>query len=363
MVYPSFSPFYFYECRYSELKELSTFTNSRKKLAPKQNKILHFVATHRSVSPSDLSSKQFPYSKKRLEYGNAKTYMRKLHALKLLEHDYERTSDSNNKDKGKTQIRHPYKLSKYGIYNLITNNKKLPFEIVKSLLSNYSDHILFGFFLFPYIEQETLSQVMDSFIFSQIFLYLHNCCKQLEDTIFNINHTYNQQSGYLTDPLFVWENVPTIDYDKESLRRFLIDRLRWDWVRKAEIKKTEDMTGITVSYESKFALISIDKKRKKAILSLRGRKQHEFVVRELTNDQFAVDAVLTQRPEELYLEMFLMSNMASIPTFIVSLISNYNPKYLFPTMEVLGQDERFVQALRKTKDQFDRRYRHIVEKG
>ena len=182
MVDPSFSSFYFYECRYSELKELSTFTNSHKKLTPKQNKILHLVATHRSVSPSNLSTIQFPYSKRRLGYGNAKKDMRKLYDLKLLEHDYERTSNSNNKDKGKTQIRHPYKLSKYGIYNLITNNENLPFEIVKSLLSNYSDHILFGFFLFPYIKQETLSkEKIDSARFSQIFSYLHDCCKQLED--------------------------------------------------------------------------------------------------------------------------------------------------------------------------------------
>jgi hypothetical protein len=54
--------------------------------------------------------------------------------------------------------------------------------------------------------------------------------------------------------------------------------------------------------------------------------------------------------------------MSIIPTFIASVISNYNPNYLFPTMEILGQDERFVEALRKTKDQFDRRYRLIVEK-
>jgi YVTN family beta-propeller protein len=86
-----------------------------------------------------------------------------------------------------------------------------------------------------------------------------------------------------------------------------------------------------------------------------------YIAVELTNDQFAVDAVLTQRLEEWYLKMFLISHMASIPTFIVSLISDYNPKYLFPTLEVLGQDERFVQSLRKTKDQFDRRYDLIVE--
>ena len=216
--------------------------------------------------------------------------MRKLHALKLLEHDYERTSD-NNTYKGKTQIKYPYKLSKYGIYNLITNNENLPFEIVKSLLSNYSDHILFGFFLFPYIKQETLSkEKIDSARFSQIFSYLHDCCKRLEDMFFKINHTSNQKNGYLIDSVFIWENVPREDYDRESLRNFLKKKSEWGWVEKAEIKKTPDGNSVEVSYELKRILISIDKKRRKAILSFKGRKEYEFVVRELTNDQFAVDA-------------------------------------------------------------------------
>ena len=109
-----------------------------------------------------------------------------------------------------------------------------------------------------------------------------------------------------------WENVPREDYDRESLRNFLKKKFEWGWVEKAEIKKTPDGNSIEVSYELKRILISIDKKRKKATLSFGGRKQYEFVVRELTNDQFAVNAVLTERLEEWYLKMFLISHMASI---------------------------------------------------
>lgn len=66
--------------------------------------------------------------------------------------------------------------------------------------------------------------------------------------------------------------------------------------------------------------------------------------------------------EDLYLKMFILSSIASVPKFIVSLISDYNPNHLFPTLKILGQDERFVQALGKTKDQFDKRHKLIVEK-
>ena len=66
--------------------------------------------------------------------------------------------------------------------------------------------------------------------------------------------------------------------------------------------------------------------------------------------------------QEFYIQLFLMSHVANTPKFIASLISDYNPNWLFPIMETLGHDERLVQALRKTKEQFDRRCDRIIEK-
>jgi hypothetical protein len=47
---------------------------------------------------------------------------------------------------------------------------------------------------------------------------------------------------------------------------------------------------------------------------------------------------------------FLLSHIASMPNFIGSLIADYTSNRLSPIMETLGQDERFVQSLRKTKE-------------
>lgn len=356
MIYPSNN----YECRYEELKELSTFPNSRKKLTYQQNRILQLAAAHSSITSSDLS-KEFPYSRKPIEYGNAKRKLRELRDLKLLERDHQRIDDSI-KDNSKRKMRYYYKLSKYGIYNLISNNRNLQFDFAKSLLLNYNDHILFNFFLFPYIKKETLSKPeIDSVIFSEIFSYLHDCCKQLEQLIFNINHTGNQINGYLTRQLFIWQNVPQIDSDTENLLNFLKQKLGWDWLDHAVIKKPDE-NHITVSYESNSMLITIDKRRRNATLSFRGTKQYEFVVRELTNDQFAVDVVCSEPLQVPYTKMFLISLVTSIPRFIMSLISHYNPSYLSPVMEILGQDEQFVQALQKTKRDFDMRYKLIVHR-
>jgi len=159
----------------------------------------------------------------------------------------------------------------------------------------------------------------------------------------------------------VWQNVPQIDSDRETLLNFLIQKFGWDWLNNAAIKKP-DQNHITVSYGSNSMLITIDKSRRNATLSFRGTKQYEFVVRELTNDQFAVDVVCSEPLQIPYTKMFLISHVTSIPRFIMSLMSHYNPSYLSPVMETLGQDERFIQALKKTKRDFDMRYKLIVNR-
>lgn len=138
-----------------------------------------------------------------MELGNVRKDIRKLRSLGLLELE-NKLGDDNEKNKNRIK----YKLSKDGIYNLISNNEDLPYEAAKSLLSNYKSHILFEFLLFPYIEQETLSKVEDSSIFSQIFSYLHDCCKQLEKMVFNIDHTYNQKKWFSDTPCICLGECP-----------------------------------------------------------------------------------------------------------------------------------------------------------
>ncbi len=295
-----------------------------------------------------------------MDYGNAKTNLRKLLDMNLLEHD-QSIADSIRNDNKSKKIKY-YRLSEYGIYNLISSNRNMQFDIAKPLLLNCKDHILFGFFLFPYIKEDTLSkQEIDSLIFSEIFSYLHDCCKHLEQMIFDINHTGNQINGYLTRQLFVWSNVPQIDSDRENLRDFLKRTFNLDWLNNARIEKPDD-NCITASYELNTIMIRIDRDLKNVTLSFRGRKKSELVARELTDGQFVADVVLAEPLQVKYAKTFLISHMGSIPRFILSLISHYNPAYLSPTMEILGQDERFVQVLKKTKHDFDRKYRLIVEK-
>ena len=49
----------------------------------------------------------------------------------------------------------------------------------------------------------------------------------------------------------------------------------------AEINKTENFEVITISYGLNKALIRLDKERRNAILSFKGQKKYEFILRSL----------------------------------------------------------------------------------
>lgn len=132
-------------------------------------------------------------------------------------------------------------------------------------------------------------------------------------------------------------------------------------MEKAEIRKTENMEGVTISSGSMTALISLDKDNRKAVLSHRGSKKYEFVVRELADDQFSVDAVLDEQLEDWHMKMFINYHIAAYMTkFIISLVPLYGIHLVSPTMRVLGRDKKFTKALKKIKFRFDRSFDLIV---
>jgi hypothetical protein len=108
----------------------------------------------------------------------------------------------------------------------------------------------------------------------------------------------------------------------------------------------------------------MDKERKRATLKFKGRKECEFFV-DKDSDKIVVEVPISTSPEEVHIESFVRSNMASALKFIASLstlISDCNPDCFSSIVEILRQDKRFIQALSKTRELFDRRCSMIIEK-
>jgi hypothetical protein len=99
-------------------------------------------------------------------------------------------------------------------------------------------------------------------------------------------------------------------------------------MEKAEIKKTENMQGVIISSGSMTALIPIDKNNRKAVLSHREKKEYEFVVRELTDGQFAVDILMDQQLEDWYMEVFIIYYTACF-CIIVSVWFSFSCSYCY----------------------------------
>jgi hypothetical protein len=261
------------------------------------------------------------------------------------------------------------KLSSSGIYFLISS-KILSFDQMKSLIENYTDFILFQLFLYPYVTSDTLLKIQDSFIFSRIALYLSECFEKIEDTINHLSHTYNQKNGNLTQPLFTWENVPKEDYETERLRQFLKKRFHLDWLEKAEIKKSENLESITISYGMNSALIKLNNERTEAILTNKGTELYHFIVRRVGNQTIIdIDEFLMPGKEspvrisliETYLIPFIIFQQARIIDLIFSLFSAYGASSA--ATQVLAEDENFQEALEKTKRHFEQRYNIFTKKS
>jgi hypothetical protein len=237
-----------------------------------QNSRLEYIGHRQSISPSDLSNK-FSYSSKGvINYTNAKRHFRGLAQLKLIEIDRKKTYET---EKNKKKY---YKLSNAGIYYLISNHKNLEHGLLRNIIIYNRNHILFRLFLYICVEYDTLHAITDTAIFSRLCEYLNSCCKDIEQMFEYIDKTYNSRNGYLIDQVFVWNNIPRIDYDTNALRDFLKQRFGFDWLKKSTVKKAEDGNGILVTFGLNTMLLFLNKERTRATLSHRGKKIYEFIV-------------------------------------------------------------------------------------
>lgn len=292
-----------------------------------------------------LSYKLSPVRKneaKDRDYRNTRNRIQRLRKLNLIE-----KTRLKGKDK---QI--PYRLSKYGVYYLISSPNVLGPRLLTGLLKNYGGHLLFQLLLYPYVKLETLIQIMDSGLLQRIALYLHECCKKLNDTIYDLGHTFGLEEKYL------------YTCHHERLVQVLKEEFGWDWLEKADMRQNEDEKRIEVKIFDKvnYALINIDKNGDKATLRFKqkGKRRNKEHHLKNTNRFILKHPVMSLKQLRVYI--FLIFCQARVPELIFSMTSDYGTRSVASALEILGQDDVFKQALKKTKNDFEKRYRLILGK-
>src|SRR6476661_9283781 len=103
----------------------------------------------------------------------------------------------------------PYRLSLNGIFYLILNTFNIQYgDLILSLLENYRYNILFEFFLYPFIQIQTMLDIKeDHAFFSTVVIYLRSICNTI---IYNIGRLRNMgfatDDGYIIEQVFIWPN-------------------------------------------------------------------------------------------------------------------------------------------------------------
>jgi hypothetical protein len=333
----------------SLINEISSFHNRSIALGPVEEEFLKYFAENPCLSayqirplhnyPQKLWIYKLEHKKERkpMIYKNVNKRVRRLHNLKLIEIT-------------KRDLTHGaiyYKLTTGGIYYLIQSPDFS--TIIKSILQNYSDNIIFKIFLDPYIKRNTVLQIKATLRISKICSYLHECCKATERAIESINHSL---SGHLVEQVFMWQDVPGVD--NHRLIDFLKQKFDVDWLEKAEIIKSDDRNTIRISRGNKSIVIKLNDEKDKAILII-NRKEYEFTF-------------LSQTFEVLYREQSIKEFEAnSLPLSIKSLVANLvfalalEGFAIESDIKALAQDKKFIRILSDNKQKFDDSYQKLLE--
>jgi hypothetical protein len=307
MVYPYFR---------FKLHDLETLSNLQSLIKPgtRQYELLYYFAEKAGGSAYDIG--RVPTDQ---DYKVARRRIKRLKDLKLLE-EVTKCPNIHNA--------HYYKLSAHGVYHIIADKDSLKYGILNSLLKNYGDHPLFRCFLYPCIKQETLLELTDSAISSHTFSYLHDCCQSMQEMIYEISHTYNQQNGNLTQYLFSWDNISKKDKDKDKdrLRSFLKRKFKWNWVDNAVFSKTEYGNSIKVSHGLNSALITLNNDKTNATVSFKGKKLLKFDVKGSSVWTSELPTILLANISSSSVYGNFTSNLAN--TIIRNYVNRYNRQYV-----------------------------------
>ena len=320
-----------------DLTILSNLSSDRTFLQLIDNELLLYLCEHPGTSAYEIYTQHG--LGKDIDYKKIRRHINKLSAKRLI--DKFQTKTSQHKAKYS-------KLSMRGIYYLILKNSILPDNIIKGILRNYGDNILFQLFLYPYINQDTLLQITNTALLSKISLFLYECCKRIEDALRLIN---NKRSRYAVEQVFIWQDVPSKNYENNKLLEFLKRKFNLDWIDHAEIEKIENDNKLRISYKANSILIILDDKKTKAILKIKNREiKYEFIVKAYKHSWFSIEAPV--RPiEESAVHSLLLNTQQRVPGFIFDLASNAVSGS--SNFQILSQDERFIQSLEKTKIMFN----------
>src|SRR6187200_740819 len=170
------------------ISEISKFSHRNYKLGPVASLILMqylerpYLSTYQIFIILKKMGKNYE-----MAYKNVHKRIKQLHSLKLIEIIGKESIDTERESMHNPKY---YRLTTGGLFHLISKDKtailyKNSGMGRKKIFQNYSDSIIFRTLLYPYFEEETLLQIKNQMLFTEIFSYLNKCCT-ITDTVIEL---------------------------------------------------------------------------------------------------------------------------------------------------------------------------------
>jgi hypothetical protein len=242
------------------------------------------------------------------------------------------------------------KMSTAGIYYLFLNIEmgfinNLTF---KTLLNNYGKNILFQLFLYPYLEKNTLLAIRDSNLLSRIYLHLSQCCRDIGNISWVSGNALH--SG---QDIFVWQHVPAYEPETRHLLNFLEKTYGLPWVRRVSPAKTDDNNSLWIRRGANYVSIKLETNKKTATMKIKdgvNQKEYQLIAKEFTPDFLRISLPPARSVKESAAHHLMVRTQQYVPSFLFDLESKVISE--FPELEILSQDRKFTQSLKKIKAKY-----------
>lgn len=266
-----------------------------------------------------------------------------------------------------------YRLSEFGIYYLFLKRldgilfdqvalKKSQIIVFNAtnFLKYYSTNALFEIFLYPYFDKETILSINSPDFIIEIFRYLHDCCKEIDNMLSLLNN--NMRQIPILKELFSWNKIPGEDNMKLMASLEQIFNLKGE--AQPDIKKIDNGMAIQVTTQNTCFFVKLDLQRRKVVATVSdakdssGNRQYEYDYVQLNKD-FKIS--LTKTAEESLVDDLDTERLAEILLLrlVLKLATSYEQEST-KSLKLFSEDTTFMQLIENTHKGFEESYQKLM---
>ena len=294
---------------------------------------LRYFIDHPFSSAYDIK----PSNKNSTSYRYAKLTLQKLRNLKLI-----KQSTMNNKNKNNIHRAKYYCLTDYGLFYLIGYDKlfgRIVADTIKNLFKNYSASRIFQFLVYPFIKADTLCSNINSNVLYSISSYLIKFCQRIDKSISQMKK-------------MDW-NIEPYMWNYEVLDEYMEKQYHYNWLIEDNFNDYNTIKFVNESAKDQY--ISFSLKKDNSIYIYNSIKKKGQI--SLSNN-FIKKRMQILSKEQKRVNHFMSLCDPSPSKFVLSLLPIVRD---LNTERILAKDDKFIKALKYTKDDFDKMYDRVIK--